>query len=625
MATIKDIAQYSGVSTTTVSRIINNKADNISQEVKDRVMYYVKKYNYTPYGLPTKDSATKSFTIALLSRNVQSSFLIINGLIECLGDHGYSLMVFDSKESIKTERENLLKISSKSLDGLLWEPVSEQSSQNLDIINQLSVQKICINSGLDNIVTYSQNFDEMGYICTNKLLEKGHNSIACIIDQKSKRSEEFSHGYRRCLFDHDISFDQSFIINYDDDAVEKIINKNATGLISSHFSLAQNIYNDLTSLNLVVPDDISIISLRNKTKETQEISHISCVDIPDYDFGIFIADKMVALCEKNETDGTPFTHDVNIESDISIDEPDLLRKKKIIVVGQANIDTLLYVNKVPRPGDSEYTTACFTSPGGKGFNTAIAISNQKKNVYLISEIGKDHEGSIILQNLRKKNVNTSLIYTNPKYQTRRTFLTIDKNGESAAVITRESKGSLSEEDIERMSKRFENTGVCVAQSGLSLNIALKAFEIAKKKGSITIFKPFPVYKMNTDEYRNIDIIIPNRKEALELSGSENIDDAISYFLSKGVANVILTLDKEGVVFATKNQKTTYPAPKTNAVDTTGASDAFIATFAVKLLEGYDIDYAINAALISVGFFISGFGITDSFVSKETLDRLIKLG
>jgi len=184
MATIKDIAQYSGVSTTTVSRIINNKADNISQEVKDRVMYYVKKYNYTPYGLPTKDSATKSFTIALLSRNVQSSFLIINGLIECLGDHGYSLMVFDSKESIKTERENLLKISSKSLDGLLWEPVSEQSSQNLDIINQLSVQKICINSGLDNIVTYSQNFDEMGYICTNKLLEKGHNSIACIIDQK---------------------------------------------------------------------------------------------------------------------------------------------------------------------------------------------------------------------------------------------------------------------------------------------------------------------------------------------------------------------------------------------------------------------------------------------------------
>lgn len=623
MATIKDIAKYSGVSTTTVSRIINNKADNISQEVKDRVMLNVKKYNYTPYGLPAKDLGSKSFTICLVSRSVQSSSLIVNGLLEYIGEQGYSLMIFDSKGSIEIERENLSRINTKSIDGVIWEPVSKESIKHIGLLSRFNGRMFCINSGVGEIKTYSQDFEKMGYICTKALIEKGHKDIACIVDPTSRRSDEVAAGYKKCLFDYDLISNQNLLLNYDEQCLSKVIEKGVTGIVCSHFSMAQNLYTEFVSLNRDIPGDLSIVSLRNRTKEKTDINHISTIDIPDYDFGIYVGKIMVDLCEQKNIDNRPFEHELSIESDVSVDVPDILRSKKIMVVGTANIDTFMYVDKIPKAGDSAYTTSFFSSPGGKGLNTAIAVSKQNKNVYLISEIGKDNEGSLILQKLKKNNVNTSLVSSNPKYQTRKTFLTIDKNGESSAVINTEARSIIKAKDIENMTKRFDGVGVCIAQAGLTIPVALKAFEIAKSKGAITIFKPFPVYDMSHEDCKNIDIIVPDRKEACELSKTNDLNEAVDYLLDLGIKTVILTLDKDGVLYATKENRKVYPAPRTNAVDTTGASDAFIATLAVKLLEGCSMDDSIQAALVSVGFFVSGFGILDSFINKETLDRLLK--
>ena len=98
MVSIKEIARLSGVSTTTVSKIINSKADDISQETIDKVLKIVKEYNYTPYGLSRSNSSTKTFTVGLLLRKMYNTNLIINGLLQVLNQSGYTLMLLDSNE-----------------------------------------------------------------------------------------------------------------------------------------------------------------------------------------------------------------------------------------------------------------------------------------------------------------------------------------------------------------------------------------------------------------------------------------------------------------------------------------------------------------------------------------------
>lgn len=80
--TIKEIAKLAGVSISTVSKIINNKADNISNDTKNRVMEIVKEYNYTPYGNVKNLSNARTFIIGVLLRSASQTNCMLNGIMK---------------------------------------------------------------------------------------------------------------------------------------------------------------------------------------------------------------------------------------------------------------------------------------------------------------------------------------------------------------------------------------------------------------------------------------------------------------------------------------------------------------------------------------------------------------
>ena len=146
MISIKEIAKLSGVSIATVSKIVNNKASDISQDTIDRVLEIVKKYNYTPYGIQRNSPSSKTFTIGILVKKLRNSFIIVEGLISLLNEKGYSLMVFDSKGNTEIEKMNISKILTKNLDGLIWETVLEDDISNLDKFKDTTTKIIFINN-----------------------------------------------------------------------------------------------------------------------------------------------------------------------------------------------------------------------------------------------------------------------------------------------------------------------------------------------------------------------------------------------------------------------------------------------------------------------------------------------
>ena len=622
MINIKDIARLSNVSITTVSKIINNKADDISQETIDKVLKIVKEYNYTPYRNVRKNTETKSFTICLLLRKMHNVTFIINGLIQVLTKSGYTLMLLDSNESVETEAKNLSKISFQNPDGIIWEPVCEDSMKNSHILANYSGRIVYIDNPYVQENCYNIDFKRVSYFAAATLLEKGHSNIGCVVRSNSHRTEAVIDGFRQCLFDHNIPFRPEMILPFEQLQPEVIQNNTFSALITSHYSVARELTVLLKQLNISVPHELSVLSLLDDIRENVDSADISTVSIPHYEFGLFVGEKIISLCESKADSKEVFDFAPSVSSFKTVDMPKELRSKKITIVGSINIDNIIYMDQLPSPGVTSFASRAFSFPGGKGLNQAVGVAMLKKDVTLIGKIGKDADGSIAHKMLSDHGIETASIITDYDSETGKAFILVEKNGDSIITITEGANSTLRPSDIREHEKFFKNTGICLLQTEVPIDAIQEAARIAKRHRALTILKPASITRMEDDAYENIDIFVPNRKEALVLSGKRTVEEAADYFLTKGPHTVIITLDEDGTLLRTKDLTKYYPAPKVEVLDTTGGSDAFISALGVKLLEGCDFDHAIRAASLAAGFCISKTGVSNSMIDYLTLDRYL---
>ncbi|MBQ8850817.1 MAG: LacI family DNA-binding transcriptional regulator, partial [Oscillibacter sp.] len=122
--TIKEVAREAGVSVSTVSKIINNKADSISPATIERVLEIAKKNHYIPYGKIKSTLNPKGFTLGVMLRSVSASPGLLRGIVSRAQEENYGVLVFDSGASAPQEEANFRALSRHQVDGLLWEPVS---------------------------------------------------------------------------------------------------------------------------------------------------------------------------------------------------------------------------------------------------------------------------------------------------------------------------------------------------------------------------------------------------------------------------------------------------------------------------------------------------------------------
>ena len=116
-----------GVSISTVSKIVNNKAENINIETKNRVLKIVKEYNYTPYGAAKSISSARTFLIGVLLKRTSQMHLMLNGILQTAQKHGYNVLICDSADNPKQELKHITALCRHKIDGVLWEPVCEES------------------------------------------------------------------------------------------------------------------------------------------------------------------------------------------------------------------------------------------------------------------------------------------------------------------------------------------------------------------------------------------------------------------------------------------------------------------------------------------------------------------
>lgn len=619
---IRDIAKLAGVSVSTVSKIVNKKDASISKETRERVLKIVHEYNYTPYS-STINSTTTTGSIGILINSDKYTDNALNGMIEYAQQTGYSPIILNSLGDHKQELRNITSLCKKQVDGIIWDPINESSLKNLKHIETLNIPHVLLGKWKDE-ASYWVPYEEISYFLTEQLIEKKHKRIACIV-REDKSKEHFINGYKKALFKYNLKFNDSMIINTLDFSINDfIIEKQISGFVSADFYKSIELYNLTMQSGLKAPNDYSLLSIRNDTdiEFTNYQNSLSTVTINKTDFGAHICQALINLITKAE-EPKPFNEKMVLANTKSIGIPAENERSKVLVVGSINMDTYLYSSKLPHNGATNFLSNLSKRPGGKGLNQAIGTAKLGHQVRLIGCIGTDSDSNTMFQELKKNSVDTEGITRSNETETGQAYISVESSGDSMISILPGANAELSPTFIKNKHELFSNVKYCLVQTEIPIDAVEMTCTLATENAVKTILKPSASKKIPDSLLAKVDYLIPNEEELTSLCPDyKTIEEKVDFLISKGVGNVIVTLGKNGCFLKNSKQGKYFPATNFSAVDSTGASDAFISALSAYLLRDYCLEKAIQIAIYAAGFLVSRDGITTALVDRTTLESYI---
>ena len=284
---------------------------------------------------------------------------------------------------------------------------------------------------------------------------------------------------------------------------------------------------------------------------------------------------------------------------------------KICVIGSSNIDQIAYTKNIPADGETLFGDSFQMGFGGKGANQAVMAGLLGADVYMITCLGDDVYKEMTINNYEANNVNTDHIQL-VKGASGVAPIWVDGTGQNRIIVI---PGANNEIDAQKAISSIEaigNISVLVGQCEIPMEVNHEVFQYAKSNSVTTIFNPAPAKKLERDFLEHISWLIPNENEFELISGMEPNDDNFLKFNEEIPCNLIVTLGEKGAVLVDENKTHYFDAPSVNAIDTTGAGDSFIGTFAYELSESNSPESCIKKAVEKASQSVTRKGTQSSY-------------
>jgi len=284
---------------------------------------------------------------------------------------------------------------------------------------------------------------------------------------------------------------------------------------------------------------------------------------------------------------------------------------KICVIGSSNIDQIAYTKNIPADGETLFGDSFQMGFGGKGANQAVMAGLLGADVYMITCLGDDVYKEMTINNYEANNVNTDHIQL-VKGASGVAPIWVDATGQNRIIVI---PGANNEIDAQKAISSIEaigNISVLVGQCEIPMEVNHKVFQHAKSNSITTIFNPAPAKKLEREFLEHISWLIPNENEFELISGMEPNDDNFLKFNEEIPCNLIVTLGEKGAVLVDENKTHYFEAPTVNAIDTTGAGDSFIGTFAYELSESNSPESCVKKAVEKASQSVTKKGTQSSY-------------
>lgn len=302
--------------------------------------------------------------------------------------------------------------------------------------------------------------------------------------------------------------------------------------------------------------------------------------------------------------------------------------KKVTVFGSFVVDLMSRCPHLPAPGETVKGSVFRMGPGGKGFNQGVAAYKAGADVTMVTKLGSDAFADVALNTMNKLGMNTERIFQTSEIETGSALILVDENtAQNEIVVVLGACGNITDKEVESLSDLLDQSEYLLTQLETNVTAVEKIVAMAFEKGVKIILNTAPVQPISDDLLSRVNLITPNEVEAGILSGikvnnQESAQKAADYFLKKGVKNVLITMGSSGVFLATPQKRGFLPAYKVNALDTTGAGDAFNGGLTAALSEGKDLWEAAQFANALAALSVQKMGTTTSMPDREEIDTFV---
>jgi|SRR5271155_878885 ribokinase len=302
----------------------------------------------------------------------------------------------------------------------------------------------------------------------------------------------------------------------------------------------------------------------------------------------------------------------------------MAKRPRIAVIGSANIDLTTFSDRFPKAGETIFGQKFDLGFGGKGANQAVASRLCGAEVFMIARVGSDLFGPATIENFKKLGIDTTHVKQIEGASSGVAPIFVEPNGQNRILVVKGANDLLKPADVDAASELLKTVDCMVLQFEIPLETVYYSVAFARKNGIRCIVNPAPAQPVDLNALTGLDYFVPNESEAETITGMpvRNTGDAkkcAEKLLAGGIKRMIITLGANGCLLANGESMEHVPAFRMKSIDSTGAGDAFIGSFAVFLAEGLPERDAVRHASLYAGLSTTGVGTQKSFYDRTRYD------
>jgi ribokinase len=302
----------------------------------------------------------------------------------------------------------------------------------------------------------------------------------------------------------------------------------------------------------------------------------------------------------------------------------MAKRPRIAVVGSANVDLTTFSDRFPKPGETIFGNKFDLGFGGKGANQAVAARLCGAEVFMVARVGDDLFGPATITNFEKLGIDPTHVRMVKGVSSGVAPIFVESSGQNRIIVVKGANDALKPADVDEAAEMLKKADCIVLQFEIPLETVYYTIQFARKNGIRCILNPAPAQPIDVKAIADLDYFVPNESEAETISGLpvRNVDDAkrcAEKLLGGGIRRVLITLGANGALLAGKEGMQHIPAFFMKSVDSTGAGDAFIGSFATFLGEELAETDAVTKANLYAGLSTLGIGTQKSFYDRQRFE------
>jgi ribokinase len=286
-------------------------------------------------------------------------------------------------------------------------------------------------------------------------------------------------------------------------------------------------------------------------------------------------------------------------------------KPHILIVGSSNTDMVVFCDRLPHPGETVLGGQFHMFGGGKGANQAVAAARAGGFITFLGAYGPDTFGAEARDRLVKEGINVDHFQCVQNLPSGIALILVDGvTRDNLIAVAKSANDAVDSAMVSAARPVFESAAAVISQLEIRDGAIEAVARLCHELGKPFVLNPAPSRVLPKRIYESLHVIVVNEHEARDITGQEDIPEAVRRLHALGCKNVVVTLGASGVMFSERQTVEFVAAPKVHAVDTTGAGDCFVGWLGVGVAEGLSLRAATERACKAASIKVTRPGAQD---------------